>query len=229
MKIQIVYFLVITGIFFSSCGKKSNTVSLNSDYAYFPVNVGHEIIYDVDSIYKSDFTHHTDTFHFQIKELIESTFTDNEGRQTLRLERYKRLNETHPWEIYKVWTANLTSTNAEKKEDNINFIKLVFSIALNKKWNGNAKNDLDDLEYKYSSANVKEQFNGFIFDSTLTVLQNDFDDTFTKKDFEVEKYSTGVGMFYKEKFIGQYKYPVDSLDPYSTYVSYKEKLIAFNN
>ncbi|HKR03611.1 MAG TPA: hypothetical protein VJY62_03170, partial [Bacteroidia bacterium] len=176
----------------------------------------------------------TDTFHFQIKEVIESTFIDNEGRQTLRMERYRRTDESQPWVIFKVWSANLTSISAEKKEDNIIYVKLVFPVLSNKKWNGNVKNDLGNQEYQYASVNSPVSFNSFSFDSALTVLQNDFDDAITAKDYEIEKYAAGIGMFFKESYTGVYKFPLpsntitleDSLDEY---IHYTEKIISFKN
>jgi len=235
MKFRIICFFIIISGTFLSCGDKNNSISPDNNYSYFPSNVGHEIIYNVDSISKSNFKLTTDTFHFQIKEVIESTFTDNEGRPALRLERYRRADESQPWVIFKVWSANLTKTNAEKKEDNITYIKLIFPVMLNEKWNGNVKNQMDEKEYKFISINAPENFNSFAFDSALTVLQNDYDDGFTAKDYEIEKYAAGIGMFFKESFTGSFKSTVsfnnvltleDSLDAYTHYT---EKLISYSN
>ncbi|MEP7168659.1 MAG: hypothetical protein ABI855_04760 [Bacteroidota bacterium] len=234
MKFPIIYLFIIISVFFLSCGDKNNSVSPNNDYSYFPSNVGHEIIYDVDSISKSAFKLSTDTFHFQIKEVIESTFTDNEGRPALRLERYRRSDASQPWEIFKVWTANVTGTNAEKKEDNITFIKLVFPVALNQKWNGNVKNDMDAKEYKYTAVNSHESFNSISFDSALTVLQKDLDDRIYQKDYEIEKYATGIGMFFRESFNGMYNSQITPSmltlqDSLNEYTHYTEKMISYTN
>ena len=208
-------------------------VSLSDGHCYVPSNVGHENIYDVDSIVKSDFTDSTTAFHFQIKEVIESIFTDNEGRPTIRLERYKRSNENEPWIIHKVWSANITTSTYEKKEDNVTYIKLIFPTSLNKKWNGNAKNDLEEKEYEFTSLNVPENLYSFSFDSSLTVLQADFADGIISKDYEIEKFAAGVGMIFKESFTGEYKSPMppgmssleDSLDDY---IHYTETIISYN-
>jgi hypothetical protein len=204
-------------------------VSVNDGHSYVPSNIGHEIIYDVDSIVKSDFNGMIDTVHYQVREVIESISTDNERRPTLRLERYKRLTPSDPWVIYKVWTANVTNVNYEKKEDNITYIKLIFPLVLNKKWNGNAKNDLEEEDYEYVSVNTPENFNSIILDSALTVVQSDFDDFYVEKVIKSEKYATGIGMFYKEYFVGNYKYPSDSLDPFDKFVNYKEKMVSYKN
>lgn len=220
------YIFLLISIF--SCRKDSERIS-DYGFSYFPSNIGHELVYDVDSIAKDDFTNHIDTFHFQIKEVIESVFTDNEGRPTLRLERYKRLESSDPWIIYKIWTANLVASAVEKKEDNVIYVKLAFPLASKKKWNGNAKNDNGERFYEYTSVNVPESLNNFAFDSALTVLQNDEDIAYYKKDFSTEKYAIGVGMIYKEIFLGIYDQNPNATEPFEAFIAYKEKLISYNN
>src|SRR3990167_8625748 len=85
-------FLLIAGIY--SC-KKDPSPALDLGYNYFPDAVGTYVVYNVDSIFYDDFnvnpSNHispADTFKFQLKEKIQSVYTDNEGRPALRLERY---------------------------------------------------------------------------------------------------------------------------------------------
>lgn len=224
MNLKEIGFLLLTCYVASSCNKKTETVNPNTNCAYFPSNIGHETIYDVDSISKNDFTNTTDTFHFQIKEVIESAFTDNEGRPSLRLERYKRADPTQAWTIYKVLTANVTNVYVEKKEDNITYLKLAIPIALKKKWNGNAKNQIGEQEYEYTSVNEQANFGTFIFDSTLAVLHVD-EDNFQNKKYEIEKFSTGLGMYYKESFFGEQ----NGNSEFVKFTYYTEKIISVKN
>ena len=132
---------VFTLLFFSSC-KKETELPVDMGYKYFPVNTGHWVTYDVDSISYNDFTGQVDSFTFQIREVVESVFTDNEGRETQRLERYKRWNDTSAWFLKDVWMVNLTATTAEKVEENIRIIKLIFPPKDNEKWDGNLYNTI---------------------------------------------------------------------------------------
>src|SRR5258705_4978782 len=177
---KIFLFLLSITLTFSSCKKDKTSNPVFTGYSYAPDNIGHEVIYDVDSTIKSDFDGLIHLNHFQIRELIADTFTDNQGRLTLRLERYKRLTSSDPWVIYKVWTANKTNVHYEKKEDNITYVKLVFPPSSTITWNGNVLNFLDSLYYQYESFNVPETFNNLSFDSTLTVLQSDYEDIIAK-------------------------------------------------
>src|ERR1700757_476515 len=85
------YFFVAAGLFFVFQGcKKDHPVTADAGYSYFPNNIGHYCIYDVDSTVYDDFNHDTLNYKYQVKEVIESYYTDNEGRQAMRIERYKR-------------------------------------------------------------------------------------------------------------------------------------------
>lgn len=224
MKKTILYIFVIV-IGFFSCKKDKNTVSPFTGFSYAPVNAGHSVIYEVDSIIKDDFTQKSDTFKFQIKEVIESIFSDNAGRPTLRLERYKRQSASEPWVIYKIWTANRTGNNLEKKEDNITYVKLIFPPVAGNSWEGNSLNALTKENYKYTAVNEPATQNNLYFDSTLTVLQQDYEDLLSKQ-FAVEKYAAGVGMIYKEQDSIKFDYLTQTI---TSRKLYKETLISFSN
>ena len=146
---KLIYIISLITLSFGGCKKDSDTTPPFLGYNYFPLNVGSESIYQVDSIGYLGYTYnaitHTveiDTIHYQIKEVIESFFTDNEGRQTARIERYKRMTDAQPWVIYKVLSANVTVKAAERFEDNVRYFKLVFPPAENEKWKGGSSDTL---------------------------------------------------------------------------------------
>lgn len=222
-------FFALASVCFLSCKKDTTDVETFTGITYAPANVGHEVIYDVDSIIKSDFTGKTDTFHFQVKEVIESVFTDNQGRQTQRIERYKRLSPADPWIIYRVWSANLVTSSGnwryEKKEDNITFVKLTFPPVVGKTWNGNSMNTSEDQEYEYTFVNEPAFMNGISFDSSLTVSQYFYEDILDSVAYE-ERYATGVGLCYKLQDSIHFDYTVDTVEYRRLY---REKIVSFSN
>jgi len=187
-----------------SC-KKETELPVDMGHKYFPVNQGHWVIYDVDSISYNDFTGHIDSFRFQIKEYVESVFMDNEGRETQRLERYKRLNDTSAWIIKDVWTENLTEANAEKVEENVRYVKLIFSPAENAKWDGNIYNTNGFQQYVYKDVHHSYSLNNITYDSTVSVLQKQ-EYTLISEKFEKEVYAAKIGMIYK-KYVNLTKQP----------------------
>ena len=80
--------LSLLPVFLVSC-KKENALPEDMGYSYYPVNVGHWVIYDVDSISYNDFTGKIDSFKYQIRELVAGNFEDAEGRETQRVEVHK--------------------------------------------------------------------------------------------------------------------------------------------
>ena len=80
-----------------SCKKNEDQKAIYLGYDYFPVNVDRELFYDGDSTITDEFSQTTRTHHFQIKEVIDSTFLDNENRPTQRIERYVRDSSMAHW------------------------------------------------------------------------------------------------------------------------------------
>jgi len=196
MKRTILFCFLIS--LFAACSKDT-TSTINSDpagFGYFPIDTGHWVIYDYDSIALGPFSQ--DTYKFQLKEYITSTFLDNTGQTTERIERYVKLNDTTPWRIVNVWTANLHSNDAERVEDNVRFIKLSFPVKLNATWNGNALNSIyPEWDYSYTAVDQPLTIGTLHFDSTLTVLQVN-NSNLVQQQYAVEQYAKGVGMIYKE-------------------------------
>lgn len=186
--------ILIIGLFISSCTEDPLS-SPFIGYEYFPNEAGVWVEYEVDSIsYDSEFGN--DTSFFLLREIIESKFTDTEGRDAQRIERYKRGNTTAVWKIKDVWYANLTTTTAEKIEENVRFIKLNFPLKLDKKWDGNVQNVMDEQDYEITALNEPYSINGFSFDSTVTVTQVNFE-TLVSKDYVIEVYAKRIGLVHK--------------------------------
>jgi hypothetical protein len=186
---------IVIALAFIAC-KKDKPINVYEGYDYFPNRVGHWVIYNVDSMYFSGFK--WDTSIYQIREVIDSFYTDNTGRRTQVVNRYKRMGDTGIWVYQKSWTANLTPTEALKKEDNITYAKLIFPVSTTSTWNGNAFNTSPDWEYSYTTVNSPLTVGGTYFDSTLTVLQYADDNSIWHK-YYIEQYATNVGLIYKQE------------------------------
>ncbi|MFA6924347.1 MAG: hypothetical protein WC223_08850 [Bacteroidales bacterium] len=228
MKKQLIIILLIF-ITILSCKKDKPDTPVDVGYSYYPNNIGHWVIYQVDSIvWDGNYNPpHIDTFNYKIKEYVESTFSDNSGRLTQRLERYIMRCDTCDWEIKDVWYLNLTPSTAEKVEENQRFIKLIFPVKLNATWKGNVYNTWDAWDYEYTSVNKPAQINSLSFDSTLTVIQN-HDSTLINADYSVESYAKHVGMIYKIFYHFDLD-PVSTTDPIKNGVKYSYKIISWDN
>ncbi len=124
------------------------------DKAYFPLQTGKYIIYDVDSIAYSNFFNSTDTFSYQIKEMVDSPYMDASNQTAYAIIRSVRADENSPWILKDIWSANLTDHTAEKVEENLRFIKLDFPVLLNKTWKGNSLINTDSNYHPFTSKSL---------------------------------------------------------------------------
>lgn len=193
-------FLTVAAIAWG-CKKDENVPDLG--YSYFPDEVGRYTIYQVDSTAKDDLINLDTTYHFLLKEVIQSVYTDNQGRPTLRIGRYKKFYnpalpyDSIPWTLTDVWAANKTATTAERVEENERFTRLIFPVKLNKTWNGNAQNTQQEWSYKYTSLDEPATVNTLQFDSSLSVTQINIQNLVDTK-YSIEKYARHVGLIYKQ-------------------------------
>ncbi len=209
MKNPLLYIAVVF-LFFFSC-KKDQTQAIDFKYGYFPIDTGHYVIYDVDSVTYNDFTTPIITInsvHFYVKECIQSIFIDNSGNPTCWIAGYRSSLPNGPWTTYYTWTSNRYTTIAQKTENNLRYTKLVFPPTLNTSWSGNSYIDCIDTNaylagwiYSYLNIDVPltltDSSGNLSSDSTLTVLQY-ADSDLIHKTYSVEKYAKNIGLIYKE-------------------------------
>lgn len=184
-------------LLFAACKKDEPVPALNYGYNYFPNNIGHWVVYHCDSLVYDSFRDTVYSYHYYLKEVINSYFTDNSNRQTQLVYRYYRDTPTADWQLKKLWTANLTATDAERVEDNIRYVKLTFPAqATAPQWNGNALNTMMPWQYQYTAMDVPLTLNNTPFDSTLTVLQVSNVNLLQDQLYE-EQYARNTGLIYK--------------------------------
>ncbi len=236
MPLQLARFFLVCAaafLFFHGC-KKDGPATNDPGYSYFPEAVGHYCIYEVDSTVYDAFTGDTFSYRYQVKEVIESFFTDNEGRQAMRVERYKRpyidsiAYDSLPWTISRVWTFVRTNARAEKVEENQRFIRLSFVPRVGKTWNGNAFNTIGEWEYKYLEVDEPYMINSASFDSTLLVEQKlDTNKLYWK--WYRERYARHAGMIEKTVYdiYDDQLFPGSVIDRIQGGVIYNIKLVSW--
>lgn len=183
-----------------SCEKKTEDPA-DMGYDYFPLKPGMYAIYEVDSFYIDCQFNIYDTLKFQLKEKIDTFFTDASGQLSMRIERSVRNNPSSNWQIRDVWWAYVLPTRAVKVEENMKYVKLIFPVINGKRWNGNAYNSITDWNFDYRYTGVDEPYsNGILqFDSVATVLQQQVEGNLLLYKYQLEKYARGIGLVYQIK------------------------------
>ena len=92
--------VILIVAFYNSC-RKETLPPASQSFNYFPTDKGRYVEYNVDSVYHAINDNNTDdsvyAWHYQLKELIDSTFIDGEGRKVQIIKRFRRDNDTLEW------------------------------------------------------------------------------------------------------------------------------------
>lgn len=185
-----------------SCRDDQDMNETDIGRGYFPVEVGHWVVYEVDSTVYDDFEGDTDVYRYQVKELWESQFIDNQGRPAIRIERYKRWYDPDtpydsiPWYLSRVWAFTRTNGGGEKLEENERFLRVAFPVNEGKTWDGNAYNTIGEWNYKYREADRPFSLGAFAFDSTCLVEQKSEINLINHRVYK-ERYAKNVGLIQK--------------------------------
>jgi len=188
--------LISIGVIALLAGCKGENAKVDLGYAYYPAEVGAWISYDVDSIRHFP-DESVDTVRYQIRELVESAFTDEAGRPARRIERYYRDSSDEDWGIKDIWMVAITNRKVEKVEENIRYVRLTFPVRNDQLWDGNALNDFEPWNYSYAEVDQAYSVEGNVFDTTATVNQEGAVNLIEQRRGQ-EVYAKNLGLVYKE-------------------------------
>lgn len=162
-------------------------------YEFFYTFTGKSNVYDVT---ETQYTLTTNPIvkTYQLKEIAASTFKDTDGKEAIRVERYRRENDSQNWTIDSVFTARRDTDKALKTENNVTYVKMIFPVKEGLKWDGNLYNNLGNDAYEMK--NVRKPF--LDYPITMTVVQQN-DSTLVDLKKRIEVYAEGVGIIYQEK------------------------------
>ncbi len=204
--------LLMTG-----CKKQTETPVNPSIFDYLPLQTGRVLVYRLDSTVTPPFGVSLVVKSYLLKDSIESSFTDNTGRTSFRINRY--ITDTlsaQGWNYLSTYYITPATTTIEVVDDNnYRFIKLAAPVMTGQSWKGNAYIDtksaysqvtyLDNWDYTYQNVDQPFTVNKGTLDSTLTVLQRDetipegpFDpNNYQQRNYSIEVYAKGIGLIYK--------------------------------
>jgi len=210
------YLLILAVPFLlASCAKKViPPEDIELGLAYFPLEEGHFVEYEVDSIIYDDFNLQIDTTSLKFRDEVDRSILDNEGRESWVVNRLKRYNDNDPWVADHTYYVTKDNFKIEVQEQNLRFIKMVFPTKINTRWYGNSYVSsltnpefrwLDDWQYEYTD--IEQSFNTGHknFKNTNSILQQDYiegqpsdPNAFSAYTYGKEVYAKNVGMVFKE-------------------------------
>lgn len=207
MKNTLLLLLVLLGLLTACEDKYKDPDPKLMGYEYFPLEVGSYRIYNVTDIrYQSDVG---DTTRFQMRERVDTIFTDQTGALTYKIVRSIRANENSAWEDDSVMTAVRSVNNLILMQNNTKYVKLIFPVKEGKQWVGDAYNNRYAADYAekkldgkelYTYRNVGKAFalNGTTFSNSVEVVHGDYVSDDLVLDERKEVYAEGVGRVYRQ-------------------------------
>ncbi len=215
-----------TLVFLTSC-REDPQLEYDLGYDYYPETIGTYVEYEVTEIVHDNAVSIHDTSHYYLKEQIESSFIDDEGRKAYRIERFKKDSLHHSWQISDVWVSVKTTTHLEKVEENETFLRLLFGVKNDKEWDGNAANTRDAWEYTYKDVDEPFNMSGESFSQTTRIIQRDFRVTEIPiaHEYVEEIYARNVGLvkkYHKELRSIGFNDTTNVLEGYELYMDYMD-------
>lgn len=185
-------------------------IDTSEDQAFFPLALNQPLFYELDSIVVFNTTGGIvyDTTRAEVRETLVEMFTETDGTETFRGERWQRADENSPWRFVQTYTVSRTATAAFREEDNLRFTKMIYPISANQSWDGNAAFDeqreivvggefldvFNGWTYRYETIDAPLTLStGRSFDSSVRILQAEVDNLIdTRGAYEI--YAPGVGL-----------------------------------
>ncbi|TZF84624.1 hypothetical protein FW774_06455 [Pedobacter sp. BS3] len=194
--LRIAAVMLITALTVLGCSKSKNLAPLDLEKDYFPLTVGSNTVYAVDSTVYNDFNNTVTTYTFELRDSVAQDISEN-GYQEVRIERYKRKDGTEAWTFQKTISRKLIDVRAEEFIDNQRFVRLVFPPQLSRVWNGNTYNNIGAQEYIITASGSSQTINGISFDQTVDVKEID-ENNLVREDYAVATYAKNVGLIRRE-------------------------------
>ena len=120
---------------------------------FFPLQPGQFTVFRVDSIYHDQPQQNEpgihDTTSYLLKEVVDELFIDDSGAEAFVVERYTRFSDTAQWQLLNVYTTRIIENRAERVEENLRYVRMVFPVREGVTWNGNLYNILEPWNYTY--------------------------------------------------------------------------------
>ena len=209
LQMKIIVVLTSSFLLFACDNLNSNLPPPQDGGKFFYPKLGQSVVYDVEDT-QYEFTGKFTVKSYQLKEVNIVTFKDLDGKEALRIERYRRENEAQKWVIDSIFIAKKEIDKALKTENNVTYVKMSFPIKEGLKWNGNTYNSLGNDYYEMKKVNQTFQTNGQNFNNTLRIIQQN-DSTLVDLKRRIEVYAEGIGLIYQEKINVSYCISVDCL------------------
>lgn len=192
-----IFLMLLAGLLFTACKHESIQKEIEYGYEYFPLTAGAWKEYRVDSVIYSPFGVDSNSWIF--REVTDSIYDAGDDTREAIINIYIRPYDSVLWnEGYKVISRYRGEDQAEEWTDNTRFIKLVFPIINDKRWDGNAMNIMGAQYYRYKATGYSSVIGGVQYNDLVKVVQQELS-TLVSFDYDEETYCKNIGLIEARK------------------------------
>lgn len=212
-KIFLIGLLSLMTLFLLTCEGETAEPRADKGYDYFPLEVGQEWNYLMDSIVLRPQVGGLlfDSVRLEVQETLVDTLRDLEGQLWYRGERYDRRVDSSAWRFSQTFLLRRDELRAYRREDNLEFVKMVFPLRSDQNWDGHVAFDpfreievagqpiqiFVDWNYRYLSFDQT----GMVLDKTydqLTLVEGADYENLLNRRLSIEGYAKNIGLVYRE-------------------------------
>lgn len=202
----LLFTLVVCTLIFSCNDSTFEENTEGQGYEYYPLGIGYEWIYEVDSAVYINQGGDIRASTSQVREVITDT-TRSANLQYI-IQQSTRPTADDSWFITDVYTAEIAEDQAFRTEDNRRFIKMVFPVREGRTWDGNIHFDdrvnidiagetlrlYEDWEYTMSLSDTTVSSQSYA--EALKIRHIDRETGISKTE-SFEYYAKDVGLIYR--------------------------------
>lgn len=211
--LPVIALLAVVSLF--SCKRENeNIYGPDATRGYYPLQKGHYVVYDVDSVIYDNFAGTATTRHSVVRYTVSDTFRDNRNYISYQVDVMSKDADSQAFHTNDVFFVTPAVNSIDVVQGNLRFTKLVFPVLNGTTWKGNsqiATADQDlvwyaDWTYKYSK--MGENYNNGLADFSNTVIVDETDQTlndpatmpttYAERTYAREVYGYNVGLVYRE-------------------------------
>lgn len=200
-------------VILSSCSNSDELEQVDQVLSseFFPLEIGHTTIYQVEEIIFDQRRQSKESHNFFLKEEISGQFMDDSGNTVYTVDRYTRTDVNNNWSYQKSWYSMISANQAIRIEENRRYIKLRLPVIQNDEWNGNALFDDsepiiisgDPIDYyknwssRLISTDGAETVSGQSYPEVYKISLADYENKLEVRTGQ-EIYAKGIGLIYRE-------------------------------
>lgn len=184
-------------LIFAACERNAAPDLNRIGWIYYPLSLGQFQLYDV---YRIDYNFFTpnDTLQYELKELVSDYYINQNNDTVYILQRMQRSSATDSWKLDSAYLLQRTPKYLIQTVNNQPSVQLMFPVAEGRTWNANLLNAAPADSFSIVAVGKPFTLGEIVYQNSLRVVQEDFEDSITKIDKREEVYAANVGLVYKQ-------------------------------